>query len=236
MWSDFLRLKVSGNDGDGKVDPPADDKVKDDKKGSDPGDPPKDKTDDDDDANLELDSFPKSAQNLIKKLRKENGDRRTETNNLKTRLEKIEGGFKKIFGGDDADADPEKQLEAVSGQFEQAVSENAILRLALSSGIGGGKLDYFQFLVEKKLGELKEGEELSEDDLEEVVEKARLSGTGKKANTSVDEDGKKGDKSPSDKNGEVTQEEFNKMGMIQKSKLYQTNRPLYDKLMINAKL
>lgn len=232
MWTESIlnkfKLRVSGDDG-GNDDPPAD--PPNDPPQDPPNDPPGDDDDDDDDDDeLDFDSLDDKTKKMIKKLRGENKKRRTENNNLSTKLEKFEKGLKSLFGNDDDDADPEEQLETVTGQYQSAVTENSILRLAVANGISGEEnLEYFEFLMSKRLNSLEEGEELDEDDLEEIISKISAKSNGGKATTST-KDGGKGGKGPGKDSDEVTQEEFDKMGITAKSKLYEKNPSLYEKL------
>jgi len=234
MFSDLLlkkfKIKVAGDEGDNQ-DPPKDP----------PKDPPADlpkKEDDDknegdeeedDDGKLDLDSLPKSAQKLIKNLRSENAKHRTKNNNLMTKQEKLDKVLKTLSGEEGDDEDPETKLEALQQNYSSVATKNAILELALENGVNGAEnYEYFEFLMSKKINSLEEGEEMTEEDVEEIVTKCSK-GAGNKANTST-KTGEQG-KKPDEKADEVTQEEFNKMGMVQKSRLYQSNPELYNKLM-----
>jgi hypothetical protein len=84
----------------------------------------------------------------------------------------------------------------------------------------------------KALESLEDGQEMTEEELAEIISTV-TAGKGKGMGTSSTKDGTK---PPPAKDGEVTQEEFNKMSIIAKSKLYQTNPALYSKLLSNAKL
>lgn len=225
MFTDLLlskfTIKKSGDEGtktDPKVDP------KDNK--------PEDEQDDsegEDDDGLALDSLDEKTKKYIKKLRDENAKRRTESNNLTTKMEKMEKGFKAMFGEEDDDTDPEEKVKTLSSQYESVVTENAILKLALENGIVGAEnIEYFEFQMSKKLNSLQEGEEMTDEDLAEILGKCSKAGVKKPADTSVKGDK---DKKPDSKPDEVTQEEFDKMGMIQKSNLYLKNPDLYKKLM-----
>lgn len=236
MWTEFLlskfKLRIAGDDGGNEQDPPKGDEDPSDQ--DPPKDPPKKDDDDDEDDKLDFDSLDDKTKKYIKKLRQEAKDRRTESNKLSTRMEKFEKGFKAMFGDEDDDTDPEESLKSLQGQFESSVSENAILRLAISNGISGEEgLEYFEFLMSKRLNSLEEGEELTEDDLEDIISKCSKGAGAGKANTSTKGDSK-GNKGPDKNNDEVTQEEFDKMGMMAKSKLYEKNPELYNKLMANS--
>lgn len=240
MWTESIlkkfRIRIAGDEGTND-DQPADDpgktnddpgKNKTNNEGGEQDDPPED----DDDDEPDFDSLDEKTKKFIKKLRDENRTRRTENNKLSTRMEKFEKGMKAMFGDDDDDVDPEEALKSLQGEYESSVNENAILRLALENGVSGAEnMEYFEFLMSKKLNSLEEGEEMTEEDLDEILEKCSK-GAGK-ANTSTNDSGK-GGKGPGKNSDEVTQEEFDKMGMVQKSKLYTSNPELYNKLMANS--
>lgn len=177
-----------------------------------------------------IDDLPASAQKYIKDLRSENAKRRKDFNNMSTRMERFEKGFKSMFGEEEDDIDPETKLDALSGHYESAISENAILRLAVENGISGGEnIEYFEFLMNKSLDSLDEGEEMTEEMLNDVISKIQAKG---KANTSFQKS--ESGNSPRKGNAEVSQEEFDRMGMVQKSNLYLKNPELYNKLMQNS--
>ena len=176
-----LRMKMCGDDGGddpGKTKVPQDDPDNKNGNGDDdpgkkpPGDDPN-KNNGDDDDKLDFDSLDPKTQKYIKSLRNENKERRTEFNKMSARMETFEKGLKKLFGGEDDDTgSPEEKLEAASSQLNSSVTENIILKLALSNGITGEEnVEYFQFLMNKKLESLEEGEEVSDEDVEEIISK-----------------------------------------------------------------
>ncbi len=184
---------------------------------------------DGDNAGQDFASLPEWAQKQFKDLRTENAKHRTNNNNLSTRMEKFENGFKSMFGEQDADADPQVQLETMQGEYESVATQNAILSIALENGVVGAEnVEYFQFLMDKSLNSLKEGEEMSQEQLGEILSKCSK-GNNANANTSTN-DGKKGGQGPDQKDGDVTQEDFDKMGILEKSALYRSKPDLYNKL------
>lgn len=221
MWTELLlrkfNLRTAGDEGEEDKD----EEVKDDQK---------DEDGDDDQADLS----PEEYKKIIKGLRAENAKRRLKEKTQTEKMSKFEKALK-VLGGEDEDENPEAQLDVMSQNYQSAVTRNAILELALENGISGSEnLEYFEFLMGKALGSLEEGEEMTEDQLEEILTKCSKKGAGP-ANTSTKDSGVKGGKKlGDDKNTEVTQEEFNKMGITQKSLLFQKNPELYKKLMANS--
>lgn len=182
---------------------------------------------------FDISDLSEDAQKVIKDLRAENAKHRTKNNNLSTKMDKFESGLKKLFGDDDDESTPEQKLDAMTGNYESMATRTAILELAVNNGVSGAdNVEYFEFLMSKKFNSLEEGEEITEEDIEAIV--AKCSTGGGKANSSTND--RKAGKKPDEKAGEVTQEQFNKMNIIQKQKLYKENAELYTKLMKNATL
>ncbi len=240
MFSDgilnFFKLRVSGDEGDGGTGDQGDGNQGDKgSKGENGGDGDSgNQGDQGDDGKFEISDLPAGAQKLIKDLRSESAKHRTNNNNLTTRLDKFESGLKNLFGEGGDDQTTEEKLDALQGNYESSVTRNAILELALDNGISGKEnVEYFEFLMNKAMSNLKEGEELSAETLESIVSQSTPSKGN--ATTSTKKDGTQG-KGPDENNDEVTQEEFNKMGMTQKSMLYRTKPELYKKLLAGANL
>jgi hypothetical protein len=178
-----------------------------------------------------VDELPEWARNEIKSLRNEAAGHRTSNKELKTKLDTFEQALKKA-GLVNEDLPPEKQLETVTAQAETLAIQNALLEIAVENGVPKDQFRYFSFLMNEKLGELGDDEELTEEALTEVLEMVNTAGAGKgSATSSFTGNGK-------DKGGgsdEVTLEAFSKMTIMAKSKLYQTDKATYDRLMSEAK-
>lgn len=176
------------------------------------------------------------AQKVIKDLRAEAAKYRTEKNNLSTRLEKLEKGIKAFAGGDENDQeDTETKFGKLQGEFETLSVRNTMYELAFEHGISKDDFEYFEFLMSKKLNSLEEGAEMTEEDLTEILGGLKSKGGGKApANTSTGT-GTGTKPNPDGKSGDVTLEQFVKMGMMDKSKLFQTKPELYNSLLTQAK-
>lgn len=196
-----------------------------DNKGAGTGAPPADG----DAGGLDVSKFSPEAQNLIKSLRAENAQHRTKANNLETRLQGIEKGLKGLAGGEDDAETPEVKLQNLSVNLESAQMENALLSLAWQNGVGPESFKYFKFMMNEAVEALSEGQELTEDQILEVIAgvKAQNPGAQGKANSSVNGGG--AGKPPAD-SGEITAEQWKKMGISAKSKLYQEKPELYAQL------
>jgi len=177
-----------------------------------------------------------STRNYIKKLRGEAASNRKKASSLEERLNAIEKGLKKVVGGEeDDDLTPEDRAQALEAYAGQKDFETEVLRLALDNGIGKDKLEYFEFLIAKAAGSLGEDEELDEEAIAGLVKKVKSSGDPSGTSTSITPSGEGGDTPPPDKSGDVNLDKFCNMSMVQKSKLFESNRALYDKLMSEAK-
>ena len=193
-----------------------------------------DDPEDDDPTEEKLDEKTKA---YLAKLRKENAGHRTKAKDLASQLKISEDQKKavlKAIGIESDDSKPEDKIKALSVESQQLAFRSAILESAVQHGIGKDDLEFFEFLVAKGVGELEEGEELSEDAMTAIVTKVTKAGKGK-ANTSVGTGDGKGKKPAGDKDGEVTLAKFITMSITEKSKLYTDNVDLYTSLITEAK-
>lgn len=221
----------SGGGGGGDKDK---DKDKDKEGGKDKDDDAdKDKDKDLDDEKVDVSKLDPKVQKMIKDLRAENAKHRTDGKKSSERLTVIEAALKKLSGDDSDDETPETKLANLSGRAESAEVRSTMLEIALDNGISKDNFEYFEFLMTKKLGSLEEGAEMSEEDLEEVLGKVKAGAKKGPANTSPD-DQEKEKKNPGG-NSEMTVEQFTKLGMMAKSKLYNEKPELYNSLLKQAK-
>jgi hypothetical protein len=182
----------------------------------------------------------------IQKLRAESAKYRTKGNGLEERLNEqgkqfndFQSGLKKALGIEE-ELSPEEQLTATQDSFEQVQAENAILKAGISYGISGPEdLDYFNYLIQREADGLEDGEELSEERLEEIVGQVQARsviqpGAG---NTSPVAPGAAAGKNSPAPGGtpSVSAEQFSTMTVTEKSDLFTKNRELYDKLMLEVK-
>lgn len=183
----------------------------------------------------DLADLPSDVQKYIAELRQENASFRKDRNNLSSRLEKFENGFKSMFGeGEENQVDPAEALPQLESQIQDAMVQNEILNVAIQSGISAEHLDYFNFSMMQALNELEEGDEFTEDMLNEVVSRVKgISSGGGMATTSVQGQGQ--GQVPHQGNEQITQEEFNMMTVGEKSALYTKDRAAYDRLIQNFK-
>lgn len=192
----------------------------------------------------DISKFSPEAQKMIKDLRAENAKSRTSNNKLSARLDKFEEGFKAMFGDESDKMTPEQKLEHANAVSDQTQYENTVLTMAIQNGVQGEQLDYFRFLVDSAVNELKEGEEMTDDQLAKIVAKAKGVGGSAPAgggdggsgnDSSVDGDTTGGNPPNPEGDGNVTLDAFVKMSITEKSALYRKNQPLYTQLMAQAK-
>jgi len=185
------------------------------------------------DDNLDESTLDAKTQNYLKKMRAENAKHRTRANKVETELEGVKAKLKGLAGGEEDDTPPEKKIEELASSVNSLSMENAILSIAVQNNIGADSLDYFKFLVGKRAGELEEGEELTDEDLKPIIAEVK-SKLGKSTQTSTSVTPNQNNTNP-DGGGEITLEQFAKMGIMDKSTLYRKNPKLYESLMAQAK-
>lgn len=183
---------------------------------------------------------PEDMKKVIKDLRKENAASRTKSksqeDSFKTLSEQL-SGIKKHLGIKD-DVDPAEQIKGLTAKTEDLELELSLQQLARAHNIPVEHDEYFRFMIGKKTSALKDDEELGEDAIKEVVEEVQKysgfkSAKPNKNGTGVDENGG-GKKDPaSGGGGGMTPEQFAKLNINEKSKLYVDNKPEYDLSLIH---
>jgi len=230
------------------------------KKGASSEDGQDDEDESDDDEDLSA-WTPDKVKGYVRNLRKENARYRKDAKSTKQELADlrkqfsgIQQGVAKALGLKEGDElSPEEQAEALQGTLGATQFQKAVLEAAYGFGVPPQNLDYFEHLVQKRAASLDEGEELTEEDLQELAQKASSVGGGKKGgSTSVfgksrraaqDEDGDdesdgsddQDDPPPSKGSKGLTVERFATMGTIEKTNLAAKNPALYDRLMAEAR-
>ncbi len=144
-----------------------------------------------------------------------------------------------MFGEGAPAATPEEQIQSLKTQNQEATNHNenlavqhAIAVSAIEHGVGAGNLDYYTFLLNSAGEKLKEGEELSAEQVAEIAQEAKSRGVGANGPTSVDP---ANPPPPIGGDGQVTVEQFSAMTINEKSALFAKNKPLYDQLLAQAR-
>lgn len=170
----------------------------------------------------------------IKGLRDENAKYRTrakerdsEVSSLNERLGKFETGLKTLFGEEGDDLTPEERVEALQVQNEQLAVQSALKEAAFEYGVDRDSYDYFEFLVTKRLNELEDGEELSEEDLDAIAVSAKAKNVSSTTSVGLDS---KDSPTPDSGAGGISLDDFAAMGISEKSVLYQKDPALYNSL------
>lgn len=177
----------------------------------------------------------------IAKLRGENAKHRTKNKELNSKLTTTEAQKKAILkaaGIEDESENPEEKLKVTTSKNQELEFRSAILEQALENGIPKEDVKYFSFLVSEAAADLKDGEELSDEKMAEIVSDVKKRSGGGKGNTSVGngKGGKgSGNPNPEGGNGGVTLDQFVKMNFAEKTKLYGQNPDLYNQLMSEAR-
>ena len=174
----------------------------------------------------------------IAKLRKEAAGHRTKAKDLASKLKTSDEQKKAILkaaGIEDESEKPEEKVKSLTATSQQLAFRSAILEAAVEHGIAKDQLEFFEFLVQREAGKLEENEELSDEQLAEIVAKVKKQGASA-ANTSVESDDDE-DKTPAPNTGKkgITLDQFCQMGMTKKSELYAKNPKLYEQLANEAK-
>ena len=169
----------------------------------------------------------------IKKLRGENAGHRNKNKEIDSHNSKINGelaAIKKHLGIKDEE-DPKETISQLTTKTESLEFELSIVTLARAHSVPADQDDYFRFLLQKEFAALKEGEEIKDEQVTAVVEKVKAAGGGgaaKKTSTGMGDGGKGKD---AGSGGEATTvEQFKKMGIAEKTALYNKDPELYKKL------
>ncbi len=180
---------------------------------------------------------PEEYQAEIKRLRKENADRRTTNKTLdeqKKAAEDIMGKMKQALGITDDSSSPEEIAESLKAQNSVLELELGITQLAVQNQIPHDQMEYFSFLFKKRLDGLEEGEELGEEQLTEIIAKVKATGNGGEPKKKASGIGSGGNPPPDGKGDAPTLESFVKMNTGEKSALYMKNPTLYNSLFAEA--
>lgn len=182
------------------------------------------------------------TKKYIKSLRDENAKHRTKSKDLEAKLQgfeerfsKFDKGLKTLLGQEEGEElSPEDQVQQLQSHVEQSEFERAVLESAIENGIPPQQMKYYRFLLGEALNGLDEDGELSEEIMSDIIAQVQgVSGTPRAAgNSSVD--GKPG-QGPQGDNSGVTLDAFVKMGITDRSNLYNKHPETYSKLMAEAR-
>lgn len=182
-------------------------------------------------------SDPEKVKKELKKLRRENASKRVAARDASEKLKVTEEQLTKIKQtlGLEEEESPEDKIQSLTAQLEALQMENQLTSLAGELGIPPKQNKYFKFLVHERLNDLEEGEELTDEDLQEIAEEAKMVGGSRKSSTGVDSGGGKGGGQKPAGGDQMTVEQFCKMSLTEKSALYQKNPQEYERLFSSAR-
>jgi len=194
---------------------------------------PKDKIEEVDDFDY---SNTEAVKAEIKKLRKESADRRLKNKELTQKLTGFEttlGAIKSKLGLEDDELTLEEKAERIQAENEQLQQQLFIGEIEQELGISKEQRKFFRFLLNEKLEALEEGDELGEEELLQIVAELKETTGAKevKSSTGVTPKGK----TPDNGNNGLTVEQFAKMNVAEKSKLYQDDPAEYNRLFSEAR-
>lgn len=181
-------------------------------------------------------SLDEKTKAYLAKLRKENASHRLKNKELASLKKASDERVKAILeaaGIEIESEDPETKVKSLTQTSQQLAFRNAILESAVQNGISGEDVEYYEFLITKATSELEEDEELSEEALAEIVAKVKKAGGKSGSTTSVAGGGKTPPKPGS--SGQISLDQFVRMSITEKSKLYTDKPDLYNALMAEAK-
>ncbi len=187
---------------------------------------------------VDLSKLDPAVQKMIKDLRTESAENRNKNKSLTEKFSGLKKGLVEAGLIEDDEADPVEKIKQVSGHNAILSTRNAVLEAAIQNGIGADGMEYFGFLVEKKLSELGDDEELGETQIAEIAVQVKKFSTKTPASTSADAGAGNGQGTgapPPGGAGSVTLDQFVKMNMMEKTGLYTKNPDLYKQLMGEAK-
>jgi hypothetical protein len=179
---------------------------------------------------FDLSNLDPGVQKYIKSLRQEAASHRTTANQVKAQFEDLQGRIQSVFGGEEESIDPQEAVVQLQSATQELSFKNAILSEAVNHGIPATGIPYFEFLIQQATMELEEGEELSQDTMSGILAEVKQKSGPMMMQSSV-----KTPQSAPDTRGEMTVQQFSKLGMSERTKLYQTNPQKYADLMAEWK-
>lgn len=177
---------------------------------------------------------PEDMKKVIKNLRKENAKYRTQKQSQEDSFKSLSeqlGAIKKHLKIED-NVDPAEQIKSLTTSNESLEFELSMVNLARENEIPKDLDGYFRFEMQQALMKLKDDEEMSDEAIQEIVEKVKKlsSAQGGGSNSSGVGGKKPPQKPPEGGEKKPTVDEFKKMSLAQKNELYQKDRETYDKL------
>jgi hypothetical protein len=184
---------------------------------------------------LDVDKLPESARNLIKSLREENAKHRTKNKELGEGQSKLKQALVDAGIIENDEVEPEEKIKGLSAEVHGAQMRNALLEAALEHDVPKTQLKYFQFLITERLETLEEDGELSQDDIAEIAAEVKKMGMGGSGAKGAKSSAGTGSAPQAGGDGRITQEQFDSMGILEKSELYTKQPEVYQQLFTASK-
>jgi hypothetical protein len=179
---------------------------------------------------LDLDKADEKTKAYILKLRKENGKYRTDAKDAKSKLDTVTKAL-----GLTGDETPEAKAQRLSASNETIAFENAVLANAIEHGVPKDSMKFFKYLLAEAAQELKDGEELADDNIAALAVEAKAKSVKPAATTTVvPAAGGTGTPSPASGTAALTVEQFAALGFNEKCKLYEKDPTQYESLFKQA--
>jgi hypothetical protein len=189
---------------------------------------------------LEDSGWDEKTKNYIKSLRTEAAKNRTKAkeleaqfNAINSKFSALESGLKKSLGVEGTEElQPEAKISELAATNENMAFRNAVLETAVGHGIGADQLEMLEFLILKRADALEEGQELTDEDMAEIVSKVKLTSKAMGSSTSVTSSVQAAD---SNTQKALSVESFAKMSIAEKSLLFSKDPNTYNTLMAAAR-
>jgi hypothetical protein len=189
------------------------------------------------DEQLDVEKLPANVQALIKSLREENAKHRTKNKELGEGQTKLKAALVEAGIIENDEVEPEEKIKGLSADLQGAQMRAALLEAAVEHEVPKSQLKYFQFLIAERLEALEDDGELSQDDIAEIaLEAKKVLGAGGTGSKGASSSAGTGSAPQAGGDGRITQEQFDAMGIMEKSALYSKNPELYNQLFAASKL
>lgn len=184
---------------------------------------------------LDVEKLPDNVKSLIKSLRDENAKHRTKNKDLSDGQGKLKKALVDAGIIEDDEAAPEEKIKGLSMELQGSQMRTALLEAAVEHDVPKGQLKYFQFLIAERLEMLEDDGELTQEDIAAIaVEARKVAGGSSQGSGASSSAGTKG-APPAGGDGRVTQEQFDSMGILEKSELYVKQPDLYKQFFAASK-
>jgi len=175
---------------------------------------------------FDLSKLDPSLQKYIKGLRHEAANHRTTANQIQAQFEDLQERIKSVFGEQKEAVDPKLAVQELQQATQDLSFKNAVLETAVNHGIPASGIPYYEFLLNQAGNSLKEGEELSDEMMESILAEVKQKSGTQMMHSSV----KSPQAAPSTKQ-DMDVNAFSKLGMAERTRLYQQNPQKYSELM-----